>query len=344
MATTVGTPDSGLSETPLGRELQEDACSFEFFQAVSLLRRLMMDRRPVGTFCSPEDETVRFAVNPRLGFPASEIQELTFAPDSPAAMMVNFFGLTGPTGVLPHPYSELILERQRAKDNTLPAFFDIFNHRFISLFYRAWERSRFWVNYGSGPSDLFSRYLRDFLGLGTQGLFDRQHVEDEAMMSFLALFAMQSRSGTALEQVLKEYFEVPVEVEQFTGAWYPLDRPTQCEMIDSESASIQLGGGAVAGDAIWDRQARVRIRLGPMSLAQYNQFLPNGSAYPALRAITRFFGNDCLDFEAQLVLARSEVPAVELDFNSDRPARLGWISWARTGDMDRDPDDTILAL
>ena len=331
-------------QTTLGFALQDDAFSFEFFQAVSLLERLRADKRPVGHFFSPEDEAVRFRANPRLGFPASEIQQLEAKDEGPADMMVNFMGLTGPEGVLPYTYSELILERARAKDKTLAAFFDIFNHRAISLFYRAWQRHRFQVNYASGTRDFFSQYLRDLLGLGTAGLRERQSTEDEALMHYLSLFAMQSRSAAALEQVLSDYFEVPVDVEQFTGAWYSLDRPTQCEMNEKDTMSSQVGLGAVVGDAVWDRQGRVRIRIGPVGLERYNDFLPKGAGYDALRAITRFFANDCIDFEVQLVLDRKEVPAVELDFNAQHPARLGWVSWAKTAPMSADPDDTILAL
>jgi type VI secretion system protein ImpH len=362
MGTEIGTPPSGLTEitklphspdqalspalaeTPLGMDLHDDPCSFEFFQAVALLQRIMSDRRPVGHFSSPEDEALRFHVNPRLGFPASEIQQLEFHDGAPADMMVNFMGLTGPLGVLPYVYSELILERLRAKDRSLAAFFDIFNHRAISLFYRAWQRTRFPVNYASGTRDYFSQYLRDLLSIGTAGLRDRQDIEDEALMHYVSLVAMQSRSAVALEQVLADYFEVPVEIEQFTGAWYTLDRSTQCAMNERDSMSTQVGAGAVVGDAVWDRQGRVRIRIGPIGMERYNDFLPGGSAHHALRAITQFFSNGCVDFEAQLVLDRTEVPAVELDLNTKHPARLGWVSWAKTAPLSADPDDTILAL
>jgi type VI secretion system protein ImpH len=328
----------------LGAQLLEDANSFEFFQAVALLQRLREDRRPIGGFSSPADEVVRFRVNQRLGFPASQIQKLQAAEDGPAEMMVNFMGLTGPLGVLPYAYSELILERARAKDYSLASFFDIFNHRAISLFYRAWQKFHFPVTYSTGTRDHFTHYLLDLVGLGTKGMRDRQEVDDEALLHYVSLVAMQSRSATALEQILADYFEVPVEIEQFTGGWYELDRSTQCEMTGLESASSEVGAGAVVGDAIWDRQGRVRIRIGPLSIERYNDFLPQGSAYASLRAITRFFGNQCIDFEAQLVLDRNEVPRVELNLDSKAPARLGWVSWAKTRAMNVDPDDTILAL
>jgi type VI secretion system protein ImpH len=191
---------------------------------------------------------------------------------------------------------------------------------------------------------VFSQYLRDLLGLGTAGLQDRQDIEDEALMHYVSLMGMQARSATALEQALADYFEVPVEVQQFTGAWYALDRGTQCLMNERESSSTQMGLGAVVGDAVWERQGRARVRIGPLTLEKYQEFLPGGSAHAALGAITKFFANDCVDFEAQLVLARTEVPRIELDLDGKQPARLGWVSWAKTEPLRIDPDDTILAL
>jgi type VI secretion system protein ImpH len=344
MATAIGTQDVGIEYTPLAAELTEDACSFEFFQAVALLQRLMPERQPVGEFSAPEDEVTRFRVNPRLAFPASEIQEFELREDAPAEMMVNFLGLTGPMGVLPHPYSELILERLRARDAAAASFFDLFNHRAISLLYRAWERSHFPVTFASAGRDRFSQYLLDLLGLGTLGLQDRQAIEDEALTHYLSLVTMHSRSAVALEQILTDYFEVPVAVEQFTGSWVPLDSPIQCSMGDEDSVSCQLGKGAVAGDAVWDHQGRIRLRIGPLSLERYNDFLPGGAAHVALQAMVRFYTNGTLEAEAQLVLERGQVPRIRLDFDSDQPARLGWISWAMTAPLGRDPDDAILAL
>jgi type VI secretion system protein ImpH len=135
-----------------------------------------------------------------------------------------------------------------------------------------------------------------------------------------------------------------VEIQQFTGAWYGLDTPTQCGMSDEESASCQIGGGAVVGDEVWDRQARVRIRLGPLTMERYGDFLPEGSSYSALRALTRFFSNQCLEFEVQLVLDRAQAPATELNFDAANPARLGWVSWVKNTPLGSDPDDTILIL
>jgi type VI secretion system protein ImpH len=344
MATASRAEDSDLNRSAMEEILREDACSFEFFQAVTLLQRLRRGSQPVGRFSNPEDEAVHFRANNELAFPASQIQELEYPDDTPPMMKINFMGLTGPMGVLPYSYSELILERLRAKDKSLQSFLDIFNHRMISLFYRAWEKYRFPVTYYLGDEDLFTHHLLDLIGLGTAGLQDRQTVSDDALLHYVALLGEQSRSAAALEAILRDYFEVPVEVEQFTGAWYSLDRATQCCMQEGYSESEQLGRGAVVGDEIWDQRSRVRIKLGPMTLSQYREFLPDGGAFEPLRAITRFFSNGEFDFEAQLFLQRDQVPTCDVGFEGEGPPRLGWVTWLKSKPIDRDPGDTILAL
>ncbi len=343
MATAERAEDSVLKESPVGEALRENPCSFEFFQAVTLLQKLRSERQPVGGFSHPEDEVVHFCANNGLAFPASEIQAIDWE-SAPARMTVNFMGLTGPMGVLPYCYSELILARQREKDRGLQAFLDIFNHRMISFFYRAWSKYRFPVSFHSGEDDLFTRHLLNLIGLGGPGLQDRQAVPDEALLHFAGLLGMQARSAAALEQILNDYFDVPAEVEEFTGAWYRLDSDTQCRMSEDESESQQLGLGAVVGDEIWDQQSRVRIKLGPMSLARYQDFLPEGSAFEPLRAITKFFCNDELDFEVQLILKREEAPRCEIGAEGSEGPRLGWITWLRSAPLACDPSETTLNL
>lgn len=343
MAAPSRTQDSGLTESAIADALREDACSFEFFQAVSLLQRLAPERQPVGRFFDPKDESVNFASNSELSFPASQVESIDWSEGEAPRMTVNFMGITGPVGILPYCYSEMLLERLRAKDHALEAFLNIFNHRAISLFYRAWERSRFPVTYGLGDADTFSRHLLDLLGLGTSGLQNRQRLPDQVLMHYVGLLSSQSRSAASLRQIIENYFEVPVEVEQFVGAWYPLDTGTQCVLDEDDSTSQQLGGGAVVGDQIWDQQSRVRLKIGPLRLGEYREFLPEGSAFEPLRALTRFFSNDEFDFEVQLILQRGETPLFEIG-SEDGVLQLGWVSWLNSSTMRRDPDETILLL
>jgi type VI secretion system protein ImpH len=331
-------------EPEILRRFRAEPYSFEFFQAVSLLERLLADRAPVGGFDNPRDEVVRFTTPTSVAFPASEIQAIDEPRDGigPPRMTVNFMGLTGPQGIMPLAYSLYLAERRRARDHAAKEFLGIFEHRMLSLFYRAWERSHAAVKHGRGERDWLTRHLLNLVGLGTEGLQDQLAIPDEALLFYVGLLGVPTRPAAALEQMLADYFGVTVEVEQFVGAWYPLERATQCE-LDEDGASTQLGLGAVAGDELWDLQSRVRVRLGPLTREQYDRFLPGGSAHDQLRALTRFFGNDQLDFEIQLVLARDEVPACRLG-GDDAGLPLGWSTWIKTVPFGRDADETTFTL
>lgn len=338
-STSAGVEDSGIEEL-----LSEEPYRFDFFQAVRLLERLAPERRPVGGFAKPSDEVARFGAHASLAFPASEIQSIRFAEGEAPSVEVNFMGLTGPLGLLPHAYSELILERLRQKDTALRDFLDIFNHRAISLFYQAWEKYRFTIAYERGELDRFSHHLLDLIGLGTPGLQNRQQVEDDSLMFYSGLLGLNTRSAAALEQIITDYFDVPVSIEQFVGAWHSIDDSNQCRVGEETGASEQLGWGAVVGDEIWDSQSRIRIRLGPLALDRYRDFLPEGPAWPELRSLAKFFTRGEFDIEVQLVLRREDVPACELGDSSEGAPRLGWSTWVKSNPLGRDPDETVLQL
>ncbi len=348
MAAKSGSPDSPVGQTEIERHLREEPGAFNFFQAVRLLQRLQPDREPVGGFAPPEREAVRFGVHNSLAFPPSPIASIDWTDGIPR-MTVNFMGMTGHAGVLPYSYTELVRERTRAKDTALSAFLDIFHHRLLALFYRAWEKYRFPVSYEreclrGGESDRFSTYLSALIGVATPGLQHRQGVEDHSLLYFTGLLSLQPRSATALKQLLEEYFGVEIEVEQFVGAWHKLSKSDQCIFADGDTWSEQLGIGAVVGDEIWDRQSRARIRVGPLSEERYLDFLPAGTAYRPLRTLLKLFNSE-VEFEIQLVLLRAEVPACELGRHGPGGTRLGWYTWMKSKpEFDRNPEDTVLLL
>ncbi|HUF28326.1 MAG TPA: type VI secretion system baseplate subunit TssG [Gemmatimonadaceae bacterium] len=319
------------------------ARAYEFFQAVRALIRGAPERDPVGGYGDPANEVVRFGVDPTLGFPPTDITSFEERDGAPPRMAVAFMGLIGPSGLLPHHYTLLAGDRGRVRDHALRDFLDIVHHRLLSLFYLAWEKHRFAIAHERNPQDHLTRHLLDLIGLGTPGLRERLGIPAEALLPYAGLLSLRPRPAVALEQMLEDHFGVPVVVEQFVGGWFPLGRGTQCELGEETIGAATLGEGAVVGDEIWDQQARARIRLGPLTRAQYEDFLPTGSAYAPLRALARFFTGDEVDLEVQLVMARDEIPACVLGADEDAPP-LGWCTWLRSSRPGHDSDDTILSL
>jgi len=264
----------------------------------------------------------------------------------PPHMRVNFMGLTGPQGVLPLCYTEFVMERSQRRDTAASDFFDIFNHRMVSLFYQAWEKYRFTVSYERGEKDRLSQSLADMIGLGTAGLQRRLEpdVVDESLFYYAGLLAQTPHSAVGLEQILSDYFQVPVAIDQFAGRWYRLDKSNQTSFTGNNTLYEALGLGAVVGDEVWDQQSLARIRLGPLALDQYLDFLPGGAAYKSLRSLVKVYSGEQLDFEAQLILKRDDVPACELGKETNRAPQLGWVTWMKSVPLGRDPGDTVISL
>jgi type VI secretion system protein ImpH len=348
MAAASRTENPGLTRaaefSAVERLLRDHPGRFDFFQAVRLLLRVSAGGKPVGGFVNPQDEAVRFTAEPSLAFPPNNIDDIALDGDA-ARMNVTFMGLTGPAGVLPRCYSAFLLERLRERDHALKEFLDIFNHRFISLFYRAWQKYRFGVAYEREGIDKVSAYLACLIGLGTGELDGLLAIPHDRLLFYAGLLSLQPRSAGALKQLLEDYFDVAVEVEQFIGVWRPLCPEDQCRFAEGDSYAEQLGVAAVAGDAMWDPQSRIRLKIGPLTGEQYQSFLPSGSAWEPLRELTRFFCGPTLEIETQLILRRDEVPRCHLGLDDDAGPRLGWFTWIRSGmSFDRSPGDTVLLL
>ena len=76
---------------------------FDFFQAVRLLEKFYPARAPIGRDADPADEIARFRAHVSMAFPPSQIVALEPPDDDrPNPLLtVTFFGLYGPSGVLP---------------------------------------------------------------------------------------------------------------------------------------------------------------------------------------------------------------------------------------------------
>ena len=316
----------------LDESLFADPCEFDFFQAVRLLTLMREDSRPRSLGAS--SDVVRFRAHNSLAFPASAVASLEQESGAPPQMAVTFLGMTGPHGTLPVAYTEIAIDRECFGDRSLADFFDIFNHRLIELFFESWKKHRFVIGYEiarrnpQSTLDGFTACLFDVIGMGTPGLQGRLPVPDLGLLHYAGLLAQRPHSGDALRAFLHDYFDVPVTVEQFVGQWHGLEPDEACSLGSGEPSS-ELGAGAVAGDAVWSRQALVRVVFGPLHADQFRKFLPDGETFAEAVALIRWFLGSALDFEIQATLLREEVAPCQLGEDS-APARLGWSAWLRT--------------
>lgn len=331
-------PDRTATDSvELLRTLARAPHEFDFFQALRRLESAHPDKPRLGEGKRPIDEPLRLGQEPTLAFAPSTLASLRLRGNRPPRLEVFCFGLFGPNGPLPLHLTEYARDRLRNHDDpTFARFADMFHHRLLALFYRAWSSLQPAVSYDRPEHDRFGQYLGSVFGLGMPALRDRDAVPDLAKLYYAGLLAEPTHHADGLRAMLADYFSVPVAIEQFVGHWLALSEDNMTRLGDPVTGA--LGVSAVAGARVWDVQHMFRIRVGPLGYADYQRLLPGGDSLERLVALVRNYIDDGLHWDLQLVLKKEEVPPLQLG----ESGRLGWTTWSATGPLERDPDDLAL--
>jgi type VI secretion system protein ImpH len=323
----------------LMKSLKEKPYGFDFFQAVRRLECIHPELPRVGYSLRPQNDPVRFCQNVSLAFEPSAIKSFQeAADDEPSRMVVNFFGLLGTNGPLPLPITEYIYDRlHNHKDKTLATFLDIFHHRMISLFYRAWACNQQSVSHDRSEEDRFATYIGSLFGIGEDSFLNRDAVPDVVKLHYSGRLVCQTRNAEGLREILQDYFGIAVCIEQFVGQWIDIPQEHHCRLGESVE-NAKLGSTLVIGSRFWECQQKFRIKFGPMLFSEYQRMLPGGDSIRRLISWVKNYVGDELSWEIQLVLSATEVPATCLG----KMGKLGWSTWLKSKKFKKDTDDLVL--
>ncbi|ANQ84477.1 hypothetical protein dqs_1429 [Azoarcus olearius] len=329
------------SDRDLSAELAAEPHCFGFFQAVRLLELI--------SAAAGHERPVRFRAALSLAFPPSELAAATVpagaAGERPMGgeLSVAFMGLTGPSGVLPHVYTEMLLERNHLRhDGAAGAFLDLFNHRALALFHEGWRKYRHWLAAERAGTDRFAEHLLDLCGLGPAALASIGGGETPARLAFLryaGLLAQRPLSAHALETVIAGVLGVTVRIESFSGRWMVLP---EAERSRLGTYACGLGSEACSGDRVWDAQGAIRLRVGPVRRQQFETLLPGGAAARMLAGLIRYAVGHALACTVVVVLDRRDIPQPRL--GADAPLSLGSNLWFEARAREDDADDLRYAL
>jgi type VI secretion system protein ImpH len=316
-------------------ELSEAPYRYDFYQTLRRIECLYGDRPRWGEAKLPSEEPVRLGQDPDLTFAPSPLAGFQRSGARPR-LQVRLFGLLGPNGPLPIHITEYARERLRhAGDPTFSRFLDVLNHRFLAMFYRAWAQSQPHVNRDRPRDDHFAGYIAALLGTMLSTFRGRDSLPDVAKLFHAGALVRHVRNAEGLAVILRDYFTVPVQVEEFVGHWMRLG-PREQTALAHEGA--ELGRGAVLGRRVWDKQHRIRIHVGPLTFKDYESFLPGGPMLQKLVDWLRLYLSFELDWDVRLVLAMDEVPPLTLG----RLGRLGWTTWLGARSAHTDAADLCL--
>lgn len=312
---------SALAQTPY---------KFDFFVALRRLECAHRDRPRLGRAALPADEPIRLGQEPSLAAAPSALARFSPGEDGrPSRLTVHFLGALGPNGPLPLHLTDYARQRvHHHGDSTLSRFLDLFHHRILSLFYRAWADSQPVVQRDRPERDRFMLYVGALIGLGLPALRGRDALPDGVKLYYAGRFAAQARNAEGLRAIVTDYFGMPAQIEEFVGEWVQMPKEHGFRLgapaLRGGPVPGLLGRTTIVGRRVWVRQHRFRIVLGPLRDDQFRRMLPGGESLPRLAALVRNYVGDELAWDLRLVLSREAVQPLALGVRAQL-VRTSWL-------------------
>jgi len=320
-------PDAGL-DRHFWTARERTPWLYDLFQLLRRIDAQAGGRYPLGRAPLPRYEPLRLGQQPSLAFSAANIAAITPYGRRTGLKQVNIvgFGLFGPNGPLPLHLTEYAYQRrQQEKDPNLSAFADIFHHRLIMLFYRAWADAQHCVSFDRVDNRRFDDYAASLIGIGEPA--QRDPVLNAQARAFMAgHLTRYPRNSEGLRSIIRHFFSVPVIVRENQFQWLSLPRDARLRLW-SAGQGAKLGEPRGLGHATPDRQYRFAIDLGPLSWPQYRQWLTSSGQRPGklaqLRAWIEHYAGIEYAWEVRLILHHDDYQRYELG----RDHALGQCCW-----------------
>jgi type VI secretion system protein ImpH len=255
-----------------------------------------------------------------MEFPASNIARVVQGDNKPLRVFVKYLGLLGPQGALPLATTEEAYHYVLAQDDAFPRFLDVFNHRFIQLFFRAWANSRPIAQHDRPAEDRFVAYVGSAIGLGSKPYGNLDSVPDGAKLGFAGLLGAQAKSASRLASAVCGLFNVTAEVEEFVGSRLEIEAAEWTTLGGRHNA---LGDDTLLGRTIFSVQDKIRVRIFTKNMAQYVRFLPSGDLCERLADLVFFYNGEQLDWDTELAIPAGAAEPIRLGTFG----QLGWTTW-----------------
>jgi type VI secretion system protein ImpH len=328
---TTPTPERSAAPAPgtdaLWQALVREPWRHDFFHALRWIDARHRDQPRLGTARRPLNEALRLGQAPDLSFAPAALHRVRTDGKKPR-IEVRFFGLFGPNGPLPLHLTEYARGRiLHEGDLSFSRFADLFHHRMLLLFYRAWAQAQPTVSMDRPDDDRFAQHVSALVGLGEPSLRNRDAAPDHARLYFSGLLSRQARNAEGLEKLLSGVTGHRVSVEQFVGAWLKLPDSERTRIGRSAGSrhnpTACLGRGAVLGGTVWDRQHNFRIHIGALDADAFDRLLPDGALLPTVVALVEHYVGAEFGWDLRLQHEAREIRPSRVG----RHGRLGWTSW-----------------
>lgn len=217
----------------------------------------------------------------------------------------------------------------------LEAFLDQFNHRFVTLLYRAWKKYRYPIGFRPGATDDHSRKLLSLAGFGWGEKPARAGVPDSRVLALLGLLIQRTRTPEGLAGVVALAVPgVEVRVDEFHPAFKAAGKPHVLTSTGSDKDKPgngmsgnrgTLGAGYVLGTRVVYRGRAVRVTLRPANAEQAHGLLPGARLHGELIAFIRLYVGTKADVFLRMEVSSRLVPPPIMSSATSGPLpRLAW--------------------
>lgn len=295
----------------------------------------------VGHDVSPREEPAHFTASDRMAMPTGDVAAIEAEPDGRLAITANVLGLAGTTPALPAYYSEVQLQRRRLRDRSMAAFYNLFDHRLLSFFWRI-KAKYHWLlgteQTGPGTADKITDSLIDFAGLATPATRDRLAFGDLQLAPLAGQLGGVRRSAASVQAILRRISGLPLRVVEGEPRWMTLAADEQTRIGHPATAQfgrlggeMMLGGAdapdaAMIGASVLDVQHHYAVEIGPLPFDRLLDIATGGAMLALLADACRIATGIAYRPLLRLTVQRDAMPAMRLG-SREAPFCLGRSSW-----------------
>lgn len=321
-------------ENPSLKEaVSKQAHEFDFDQAVQVVEKLDPESVALGEGVDPNKEAVRIKSRVSFAVPSSELDSLETAPDQKPVLWINFLSIAGIQGPLPTPYTETVVQRTRIKDTAFRDFLDIFNHRFASLWHKFRKKTIPGVLQKAPEESPIGQTVLQLSGITSPSFLKGTNINPNVLLTYRDLLWKSSHSSAGLVRIIRSFFKVPAELEQFQGRWSKA-RPSDFSRIGCKNGQFNvLGSNLIIGKMSWEQAASATIVIGPLNWERYCSFLPvhslnkkpHASHTTSLESLSYFYSGLDVQLFARFILNRFDIQPSRLNGGF----ALGFNTWLK---------------
>jgi type VI secretion system protein ImpH len=299
-------------KTALKEELLREGHDFSFYQVIRLLR--LLASQPSGSPTTPSaiSKAIRTKPHLSLAFPASEVQsveEIGDTEDPQFLIAVNFLGLYGASSPLPSFYTEDLIDEAAEDESVSRDFIDTLNERLFALLFECWGKYRQSLKVVEEKSPEHMERLFCLLGLGEPS-FREDMPEPQRLLRYIGLFSQFPRSALGLKTVLTDALGgIPVNV--LPGIERKATLP-ESQSLRMGVSGCRIGTESYLGNQLIDRMGKFRIRIGPLTRADYKRFSPGTEDFERITFLTDLYFVEPLEYDVEVILAEGEALTISL--------------------------------